>query len=265
MQLTLNRKTNQMNQIKIRCSSIGHLMTEPVKIDESLITPEIQAVINKKVRTDDEKKLIAILKASTLSVGAKTHMRSIASQMIYGVEFEVSSKYMEKGNLVELDSIDMLNRVRGLNLVKNDIRKENEFISGECDLFDAKRKRGHDIKSAWSVATFPICQLDCIDSMYEWQMRGYMMLWDAEEWEVNYCLVDTPEALVGFEAMPMHLVSHIPENMRITTWNLKRDRTLEDAMKNKVVLARQYLIDTIKEFDRTHSLPPAPTEEVEFA
>ena len=34
---------------------------------------------------------------------------------------------------------------------------------------------------------------------YEWQMRGYMMLWDCDTAIVDYCLVDTPEHLIGYE------------------------------------------------------------------
>lgn len=212
-----------MKDIKFRCSSLGKLMTEPKSKSEG-----------------------------PLSVGAKTYIRTLAAQEIMGVDFEVSSKQMEKGLTVEQDSIDLLNRVHGLSLKKNSERKENDFISGECDLFDGQRKRGHDIKSSWSVATFPIAVVDCIDKLYEYQVRGYMALWDADEWEVNYCLVDTPETLIGYEPMQMHLVSHIPEHMRVTTWTVKRDKTIEEAIFEKVIQARAYYAQVIEEFDLTH-------------
>lgn len=212
-----------MSDIKFRCSSIGKLMTEP--------------------KTKAE---------GPLSVGAKTYIRSLAAQEIFGIDFEVSSKQMEKGLTVEQDSIDLLNRVRGLRLTKNAERKSNDFISGECDLFDATRKRGHDLKSSWSAATFPIAVVDCEDKLYDWQMRGYMWLWDASEWEVNYALVDTPEKLIGFEPMQMHLVSHIPENMRLTTWVIQRDADKEKMIEEKVRHARDYYAQVIQEFDRTH-------------
>ena len=61
-----------MREVKFRCSSIGKLMTEP--------------------KTQKE---------GPLSVGAKTYIRELAAQEIFGVEFEVSSKQMEKGILVE--------------------------------------------------------------------------------------------------------------------------------------------------------------------
>lgn len=147
----------------------------------------------------------------------------------------------------------MLNSVRGLSLVKNVERRSNDFITGECDLFDAEAKRGHDIKSSWSIATFPITVADCEDRLYEWQMRGYMALWDADEWEVNYCLVDTPDRLIGFEPMPLHVVSHLPEWMRVTTWTVKRDLEKEAAIYEKVKAANEYLNSVINEFDQTHA------------
>ena len=210
--------------MKFRCSSLGKLMTEPRSKSEGV-----------------------------LSVGAKTYIRELAAQEIFGVEFEISSKAIEKGIEVEGDSIDLLNSVRGLSLFKNTERKSNDFITGECDLFDSEAKRGHDIKSSWSIATFPITVADCEDRLYEWQMRGYMALWNADEWEVNYCLVDTPDRLIGFEPMPLHVVSHLPEWMRVTTWTVKRDLEKEAAIYEKVKAANEYLNSVINEFDQTHA------------
>lgn len=211
--------------MKFRCSSIGKLMTEPRSKSEG-----------------------------PLSVGAKTYIRELAAQEIFGVDFQISSKAIEKGIEVEEDSIQLLNRVRGLSLKKNTERRSNDFITGECDLFDNQIKRGHDIKSSWSIQTFPILVTDCEDKLYEWQMRGYMALWDAEEWEVNYCLVDTPDRLIGFENMELHYVSHIPEHMRVTTWTVKRDLEKEAAIFEKVQVAREYFQSVINEFDQTHAI-----------
>lgn len=212
-----------MREIKFRCSSIGKLMTEPRSKSEG-----------------------------PLSVGAKTHVREIAAQDIFGVEFEVSSKQMEKGIVCEEQSIALLNAVRGLSLTKNAERRDNGMYTGECDLFHAPRRRGHDIKTSWSIATFPISQTDCEDKLYEWQMRGYMALWDADEWEVNYCLVSTPENLIGYEPQSLHFVDHLPAHLRVTTWQIKRDAAKEAAMAEKVRLAREYYAEVIAEFARSH-------------
>jgi hypothetical protein len=212
-----------MRQIKFRCSSIGKLMTEPKTKAEGI-----------------------------LSVGAKTYIRELAQQEILGVEFEFSSKETAKGIQLEGEAIELLNRVRGLNLAKNTERKANEWITGECDLFDAPRKRGHDLKVSWSAKTFPGWEVDCTDKLYEWQMRGYMMLWNADEWEVNYALLDTPDALIGFEPLALHVVSHIPEHLRLTTWQIKRDKALEELMAARIEAARTYYQQVIEGFAEEH-------------
>lgn len=212
--------------MKFRCSSIGKLMTEP--------------------KTKAE---------GPLSVGAKTYIRELAAQEIFGVDFVVSNKFMEKGIVCENESIALLNRVRGLNLTKNTERKSNEFLTGEADLFDSEKNRGHDLKTSWSIATFPILEADCVDKLYEWQMRGYMALWGADEWEVNYALVDTPDHLIGYEPLTMHVVSHIPEHMRVTTWTITRDLEKEAAMFEKVKQANEYFLEVIHQFNQTHPKP----------
>lgn len=215
-----------MSAVKFRCSSLGKLMTEP-----------------------------KTLKEGPLSIGAKTYIRELVAQDLFGVEFEVSSKPMEKGKLVEDDCIGLLNRVRGISLVKNVERRTNDFITGECDLFDAHRKRGHDIKASWSLSTFPICAVDCFDKLYEYQMRGYMALWDAPEWEVNHCMVNTPEQLLfSFDPQSMHFVDHIPEHLRVTSWVVKRDREKELAIFEKIKQARVYYAEVIAEFAASHAI-----------
>lgn len=219
-----------MSDFRIRCSSLGKIMPEPKTKSEGI-----------------------------LSVGARTYIRSLAAEDIFGVTFEFSSKETEKGVEVEDESINMLNRVRGLSLVKNTERKTNDLITGEADLFDVQRRRGHDLKSSWSLKTFPISVADCEDKLYEFQMRGYMMLWDADEWIVDYAMVDTPERLIGYEPIQMHLVSHIPEHMRITSWTVRRDAEIEARIVDKVKAAKAYYLQAIDEFDRTHQAGnPAP-------
>ena len=221
-----------MREILFRASSVARLMTEP------------------KSKAD-----------GFLSVGAKTYIEELAAQEVFGVDFIASSKAIEKGIECEEDSIALLNSVRGLSLVKNTERRSNGFITGECDLFDESAKRGHDIKTSWSIQTFPILEKQAIDKTYEWQIRCYMALWDADEWEVNYCLVDTPDHLIGFEPMELHFVSNIPEWMRVTTWTVKRDKEKEEAIFEKVKHAREYFKQVIAEFDQTHRL----TEELKKA
>lgn len=217
-----------MNELIIRCSSLGKLMAEPT------------AAAKKG--------------GETLSVGAKTFIRKLAAESIFGVDFTFTSKYTEKGTRVEQAGIDLLNLVWGRDLKKNTERRSDGFIAGECDLHDPERREGHDLKCPWSVATFPLVTTDCIDSDYEYQCRGYMSLWDCDQWHIQYALVDTPDELIGYEPFQMHVVSHLPPQMRLTTWTIKRDLSIEAAMREKVKAAREYFKQVVAEFDQTHQL-----------
>lgn len=215
-----------MREILIRCSSLGKIMTEP------------------KTKAEGE-----------LSVGAKTYIRELAQQEIFGIDFEFSSKETQKGIEVEGEAIALLNRVRGLSLSKNTERKSNGLLTGECDLYDEDVRKGYDLKCSWSAKTFPGWVKDCEDKLYEWQMRGYMMLWDADSWEVAYALVDTPERLIGYEPLQMHVVSHIPEHMRLTGWVIERDLAKEQDIARKVKAAQAYFQEVVAEFDAIHQPP----------
>lgn len=218
-----------MSELLIRCSSLGKIMGEP------------------RSKAD-----------GVLSVAAKTYLRELAAQEILGIDFVVQSRQFDKGTACEGDAIELVNRVRGLSLAKNTERRSNGFISGECDLFDATTREGRDTKCAWSAATFPITVSDisggALAGLYEWQARGYMMLWDASRWHIDYVLLDTPPELIGYEPASLHVVGHVPEHMRLTTWTIERDAEKESRIAVKAAAAREYYAEVVGEFARTH--PP---------
>lgn len=190
-------------------------------------------------------------KGEVLSVGAKTYIREMARSAIFGVEKQLNSKVIEKGLRVEEDSIALYNSVFFTNLQKNTERRTVDGLTGECDLWIPNVK-GIDIKSSWSIDTFPLIEIDAQEGMYEWQARGYMKLWNLPEWQIAYCLVDTPEDLIGFEAEESHIVGHIAEELRVTTWTIKRDMDLEASIAERIRHAREYYRYVLTEFDRTH-------------
>ncbi|MFX5521929.1 hypothetical protein ABTD78_21930, partial [Acinetobacter baumannii] len=72
-------------------------MTDAVKIDPELLTPDLAEISRKTKKTDEDKAILAPLWEQTLSVGAKTYLKSLAKQSVYDVRFEVDTKYMRKG------------------------------------------------------------------------------------------------------------------------------------------------------------------------
>ena len=187
--------------MKIRCSSLGKIMTKP--------------------RGKDEK----------LSKTAKSYIKEIAKQDFYGYEPTLDNKYLEKGRECEDASIQLYNDVFFTMAVKNCDRKENDYLTGECDI-DLNGKIV-DIKSSWSLETFPALPEDIDNKDYIWQLRGYMLLWDAMTAELAYCMVSTPDELLNaWDNVNLHKVDHIPQEARITTIQIERDFELDEEIKD---------------------------------
>jgi hypothetical protein len=208
---------------KFRASSIAEIMTDPKS------------------------------KAETLSVGAKTAVEKIAKQLVYGYDEEVSSKFMEKGILVEEQAIQLYNEVFFTNHAKNTQRRSNEWVTGECDIVTPSKII--DIKSSWSLSTFPATARAGEDKTYEWQGRVYMWLWGLEEFEVAYCLVNTPDELIGWESQDLHFVDHIAPELRVTRVAYRRDTALEEKMQERVIAANAYLNETVRRIADEHAHP----------
>lgn len=239
-----------MKPFKFRASSLGRIMADAQIIDPALLDDELAAISRKTKKTDEEKALLAPLKERSLSAGAKTYLDGLAKEFVYGYEKAVTSKYLEKGQLVEGDSIELYNSVFFASLAKNTERRENEWITGECDLVTPAKII--DIKSAWSLDTFPVTALQAHDADYEWQGRAYMWLWERPQFEVAWCLVDTPPELIGYEDEALHYVSHLNPALRVTTARYQRDPTLEERIKTKVQAANAYIEQAIRDIVEQH-------------
>lgn len=233
---------------------------ENADLDPAHMTPDVQAIIAKTKRNDEEKSMLEDVRRKSLSAGGKTHVRELVRESVYGFEpADIETRPILKGRRMEQAGIEMLARLAGRPLVKNTERRTNGLLSGECDVFDAPIRHGRDVKLPYSMANMPIVLADCYDSGYEYQMQGYEILWDAETWSVDYLLVSTPEDLIGFEPPSLHYVDHIPEALRWTTWVVRRDRDVQSRIEDKVLAARRYYRHVMNEFDRTHTIGGEPT------
>ena len=186
-----------------------------------------------------------------LSVGAKTYVTKLAKEMIYGYDERLTTKYMDKGLRVEDESIDLYNAVHLTSYSKNMERKTNEWITGEADI--VADDRIIDIKSSWCLTTFYVLADQGRDTGYEWQLRAYMMLWDKPRADIAYCLVSTPDDLIGYESKQLHKVDHINRELRVTIVPYERDAALEDKIKIKVQAARVYYDQVIQEISKQHT------------
>ena len=207
--------------IKIRCSSLGKIMS-PAKSK----------------------------KPKDLSVGALTHCHDLAKQFVYGYRPEIKSKYLDKGIMCEDDSIALYNSVFFTSYKKNTERRSNEYLTGECDI------RGDDIiidiKTAWSLETFPALSSRIDSKLYEWQLRAYMELWGVKKSRLAYCMVDTPESLIHYEPEALHIVSEIDPSLRVTIKDFDFDQDKSDLIKIKCQAAQIQIETFIEEITKEH-------------
>lgn len=228
-----------MIDYRFRCSSLADLMGDARSIDPALLDDTTRAIVAKKAKTPEDHAILDPLYDYTLSAGAKTMLNEIAKEHVYGYHYVASSKYTEKGLIVEDQAIELYNERFFTNHKKNTRRVQNDYLTGECDIYTPEMII--DTKSSWSLKTFPAIDEEGYDTTYEWQMRGYMWLYDVPEATVAYCLVDTPLELIGREDPYLHSFDRLPIEMRITTVSYLRDREKEKRIERKVSAAFDYL------------------------
>jgi hypothetical protein len=178
-------------------------------------------------------------KSEVLSQTAKSHIEQLAKENFFNYRNQISSRYIDKGQQQEQDSIELLNTVRMESYTKHIGRISNDYLTGECDIITSDTII--DIKTSWSIDTWPALPQDGVNSDYEWQMRAYMMLYDRPQAEVIYCLVTTdPDLLSSFDNHELHQVDHIPADKRITVLQYDRDILVEAEIMERLAICSEY-------------------------
>jgi len=215
--------------MKIRCSSIGKIMTNP--------------------KTKGEK----------LSQTTKTYLQEFAVEEVYAIRKEFSSRYTDKGNEVEELSIALCNDVLNLGFIyKNEEHFSNDWISGTPDVNTDEILL--DVKSSWDATTFPFFDTELKNKDYLYQLQGYLWLTNKTEALLCYCLIDTPLQIVEDEirrehwkaslieesldlrafVQSKHTFGHIPKEKRLKTFKIVKDDVIIENIKTRIEECREY-------------------------
>ena len=187
-------------------------------------------------------------KSEMLSETAKSEIRRIAKQDFYGFNTELRTKPMIKGTEWEQEGIDLLNTVRFTNYTKNEERVTNEQMSGCCDIITDDLII--DIKSSWSLDTFPATPSEGENSDYEWQGRAYMWLYDRPAFELVYTMYTTPDDLLTeWDNLSIHRVNHIPMHHRVTVLSYERDMEKEEQIRERLIYCNEYYSKYVNELN----------------
>lgn len=263
-------RVRDFSNYKFRPHSLGKLMKGlPKPLTESQKETLFGLLEKQKNGTITEKQTITLgdlIKKKTakpvLSEGAKSYLKSIFKQEVFNRKKDIQNKYLSKGIAVEDDNINQYNEVNGTFLIKNEVRYENDFFSGEMDV-EEDEEEIFEFKSSWCYETFPLLEEDIPNEDYYWQGQGYMDLRPkVKKVKLVYGLVDTPIDLIldekrrmgwklGYiDELPEDLDQEITKNMtyddipkeaRIKEFVIYRDEKAIEQAKQMVILAREYL------------------------
>lgn len=224
----------KLKPFKIRCSAIGKIMTNPKS------------------------------KTATLSVTCMSYLDQWIKEQIYGIEKEIKSKYLDKGLIMEDNSIDFIAEHLDLGmLIKNIEHYENDFITGTPDIIIP----GYtiDAKNSWDPFTFPLLATEIPNKGYIWQLQGYMALTDRPTAKLIYTLMDTPIHLIrkeayyyardnGYDEASEDMIEAFIKRMtypdidpkhKIKIFDITRDDSAIKAVEERVIECRKYIDATI--------------------
>lgn len=225
--------------MKIRCSALGKIMTEPRS------------------------------KSEVLSQTAKTYIQELVLEDMYGIKKEFSSRFTDKGLIQEDESIELAARVLDLPFcTKNDEYFENYYIKGTPDL--VLDDEIVDIKTSWDGSTFPWFAEELPTKDYYWQLMGYMWLTGRKHGRIVYCLVDTPEDIVldeirrtswkkfelevtdetEKEVRAKHEFNHIPETLRVKEFKVEYSEESVNKIIEKIGAAKEYYSILVNDLKR---------------
>lgn len=150
---------------------------------------------------------------------------------------EIRSKYIDKGNMVEIELIEFAAEKLGFGMAeKNMVTMHDEYFQGTCDI--NLHDTIIDVKASWNRKTLLDSITNEIDKDYEWQGRGYMRLYNKPNFILFYGLMNTPEeANYGVEVS----YDDIPSDERWGAFHIKRDEAIEQQIINRVIECRAWL------------------------
>lgn len=231
-----------MSEVLFRCSGIGNLMVEGrgASLTENQLATfndyEDRIRGNGKPLTEKQKEVYLDLKARKnappqLSDTAKRFIENMWLQNKKGFYEELNNKEVLKGLFAEDDALGLVSEVENEFYIKNTERITKGNITGECDIncvINGKRVI-KDTKSSWSAKTFMNGDLS---TLYEYQGRAYMHLYDAEEFHLHYCLVDCPPHLYESEVWKLRnrygIIDADDESVKPLFDQLKRNLIFSD-------------------------------------
>jgi hypothetical protein len=189
-----------MKEFKARCSKLDSISTT------SITEKQHQRIIDlseKEKLTDKQLAEVKELERKRdypeLTAGTKTYCKLWLKGQIYKRKKEIKSKFIQKGNIMEDNSIDFVAEQLNFGMLfKNEEYFFNEYIEGTPDILTPELVI--DVKNSWDFTTIPILEYEIPEPLYYGQLQGYMHLTGRKKALLIYILSDTPIHLIEREA-----------------------------------------------------------------
>ncbi len=234
--------------IRFRASSWGNLLSEP------------------QSKADKE--------AGKLGLTAQKELLKIYRRVVYDWdEDDFASPAMEKGTLVQTESIAMYGSVEGKFFTENHDNLQNEWFTGKPDLYLGDdiyhATQVDDMKNSFLLSNFSDKTVEKVTPEQKCQLNVYFDLTGASGGYIVHSLVSLPPEMfkkecdkllwkmtnngeIATEYAPEYLYEverlkkkfiydHIPPEERIFKLPVERDEELIQKMKDKVPVLRKWL------------------------
>lgn len=205
-----------------------------------------------------------IMGVKGLGKTGETYCKDWLKGQVYNRQREINTKYTQKGNEVEDNSIDFVAEQLGYGfLIKNEQFFENDYMQGTPDIILPNEII--DVKNSWDTHTFPLLEDELPNSDYYYQAQIYMELVGRESYKVIYVLSDTPEHLIesearrycyanGFGELDLDIYEKfkakmtypdVDASLKMKVFEIKKDEAVISKIKERVIECRQ-IIEQLK-------------------
>lgn len=235
-----------MKKFKIRASAIGKIMTGDIGLSDSN-KAELAELISRENGTHPKGLKMTEIKDARLTElrykeanpelpeGSKSYCKEWLKETLYKRRKDVKNKYIEKGHTTEEQGFTAMCVQLGLGMIyKNEEYKENEYITGTCDIDHAELDTVFDNKSSWDLSTFPMFETENPKPEYEEQLQGYMHLYGRKNGSVVYTLNDIDLDQLATFLKPWHSDNEKQQTalnliFTLDTWNEAKAKFFPDA------------------------------------
>lgn len=253
------------------------LFEDLTKIVGEFIKPENEALQNESANTKIEIKLpespkirasqmymlfTDARKKGELSETTKSLCYQIIARDI-GALKQWTSRYIEKGIIMEDDSIMFVNKVLGTNYSKNYTSFDGGAITGTPDIITDDTII--DIKNSFDIETHlkNITQ-DELPKQYYYQLQSYMALTNKDKAKVLYVLMPTPDYLIEKQARALEykyqdydkaletlkatneVIASLPNEFRVVEYAIVRDENFLNQFNERYEPFKMFYQSTIK-------------------